>query len=861
MRHRVIRNGLIAFAALLVLAIAAGAIAIARFDPNDFKPRIVAAVQQATGRQLTLNGPISLRPSLWPTVALHDVSLANPPGFSRPAMATLQQLDVQLALWPLLFRAVEIERLVLIKPDIQLETDAKGRNNWSFAPPHAAAPAQPAQTTQAPQTGGTQSATQISVNHLRIEDGTLHYRDDGTGRSMTLALHRFDASASSPQRPLHLTADAAYDGTPFTLAATLGPVARLLDPDATTPWPVQATLQSGSARLSVDGSLRQPLQGHGYDVALIGNIPDLAALNRLLPNTQLPPLHDVRFSTRLREQENQPPEISALTLQVGASDLDSVQPGLRLQALDVSAPSLTQPMQLKLQAQLASAPLQLAGTVGSPAALLGTPVAGKQSWPVDLTGQAAGADLAVKGQVAQPKLLKGVDLQISARAADLAALGPILHQKMPALKSVAFSARVTDGSGGLAHQVTLHDLKLTMPEADLSGDMSLALGARPDVTAKLTAGRIDADALMAAFRPMAATPPANPAQPAPPPPAPAPRPSASGPLIPDTPLPFALLRTADADIALTAKAVKSGGAEYRNIATHLVLRNGKLRLDPFTADLPQGHVTLTLDADGSVAQPPVALTLHAPALALKPLFAALHQPDFASGNVDVQADLHGAGTSLHAIAAGLDGSVGLAMEHGTVDVQLLEKLLGPALAKANVLSLLTHGGTSQVECFAFRMDARHGIGEVRALTLSSSALSFDGGGSVNLGNETLALNLRPQGRIGGTGFVVPLRITGSLRDPNVAVNAAAAAGSDLGALAGSLGSGSSLGAIAGVLMGGKQVAGGVSCAGPLAIARGQKPPAQAAPAQAAPAQTAPAKPAAKPALPRNPADLLKQFLR
>src|SRR5690242_7091895 len=102
MRRRVIRNGLLGFAALLVLAVAAGAIYIARLDPNSFKPRIIAAVQQATGRQLTLNGAISLHPSLWPVVELRDASLANPPGFSRPAMATLQRLDVQLALWPLL---------------------------------------------------------------------------------------------------------------------------------------------------------------------------------------------------------------------------------------------------------------------------------------------------------------------------------------------------------------------------------------------------------------------------------------------------------------------------------------------------------------------------------------------------------------------------------------------------------------------------------------------------------------------------------------------------------------------------------------------------------------------------------------
>ena len=92
-------------------------------------------------------------------------------------------------------------------------------------------------------------------------------------------------------------------------------------------------------KLSAEGSIRQPLQGKGYDVALIGNIPDLATLSPMAAGTQLPPLHDVRFSTRLRDQGHAMPEITALTLQVGRLRPGSIQPGLQLQALDVSAPS------------------------------------------------------------------------------------------------------------------------------------------------------------------------------------------------------------------------------------------------------------------------------------------------------------------------------------------------------------------------------------------------------------------------------------------------------------------------------------------------------------------------------------------
>lgn len=857
MTRRILRIGLIAFAGLLVLVVAAGAIATARFDPNTLKPRIVAAVQQATGRQLSLKGAISLRPSLWPTAELSDVALANPPGFSRPDMATLERLDVQLALWPLLFREVQIEQLVLVKPDIRLETNAQGSANWRFTPaPAEAAPAK--QQPAAPQPASSGESTAISVADLRIENGTFSYRDDATGRSSVLILNKLDAHAASPQANLKLTADGSYDRTAFTLAGTFGSLQRLLDSASQTPWPVQASVQIGSAKLSADGSLRQPLQARGYSVALMGNVPDVAALAPLLPTATLPPLHDLRFSARVADNGSTVPTVTELTLHAGAAELDSVQPGLKLEALDVSAARLNDTMHVKLQGALQQAPLALSGTLGPPAALLATSKPAKP-YPVDLSGSIASAKLTVKGTIDQPVTLKGVNLQLGVDAPDLAALSALAHRPLPAGQSVAFTGRLVDQSGGLAHGFLLRDMQLHVPAAQMAGEIGVTLSKPPTVTAKLDAQQVDADTLAAAFRPAeTAAPVANPgATPAPTTPAPAPAPATPQPaqrLFPDTPLPFAMLRQANADVAVTAKEVKSGGTVYRDVKAHLLLRDGKLRLDPFAAELPEGHLALTLSADGSAKAPPVAITVHAPGLALQPLLAALHQPAYATGKLEVRADLHGVGLSPHAIAAGLDGTVGVALQHGTVDTALLEKLLGPALAKANVLSLLGQRGDSQVECFAFRMDAQHGIGEVRTLVLSSSLLSLDGSGSVNLGDETLALRVRPQGRVGGTGFVVPVRVTGSLRDPAVSMDAAGAVQADIGSLAG--GKASPLGLLAGVLGGSKQqVGGGESCAGPLALARGEKVPEQP-PAAAAKAPAA--QPAAKPA---NPADLLRRFLR
>jgi uncharacterized protein involved in outer membrane biogenesis len=304
---------------------------------------------------------------------------------------------------------------------------------------------------------------------------------------------------------------------------------------------------------------------------------------------------------------------------------------------------------------------------------------------------------------------------------------------------------------------------------------------------------------------------------------------ASGTMIPDTPIPFAPLRLADADVKLNIAQLKTGGALYRAIAGHIVLRNGKLQIDPLSADLPEGHVNASLSADAAQQNPPVAIRAQIPALALQPLLAAMGKPEMINGSLNVQADLHGAGTTPHAIASTLDGSFSVTMGKGTIDNRLLGSTLASVLREINMLDLVGRGGTSQVECFVANATASHGVATFHPLAFASSLLTMDGGGSVNLGNETLDLRVRPQGRVAGTEIVVPMRISGPWRSPATAPDAAAAVTQNAGSVAGAvLGQTTPLGAIAGAL-GGKQLLGGseAGCGSPGPAANPTAPGVQA----------------------------------
>jgi AsmA protein len=844
------RYGLSGVGAVVVLAVGIGAVLIARFDPNSLKPRLIAAVQQATGRELALYGPISLKPSLWPTLELRDVTFANPPGYSRPQMATLDRLDLRLAVLPLLRGRYEIVRLVLGHPDILLEVDAQGHPNWQFTPAAGATPpgsagapnggglaagSPAANGNPAPQAGNpatsSGSGTRISVHDVQIEDATLGFRDDRTGRTQTLTVPELTAKSTASDAPLTLAANAVYNGVALKLGGQVGPLARLQQPDADTPWPVKLTLAAAGATVSIDGALTHPLQGRGYTLTVDGTVPDLAALAPLLPGAHLPPLHDVHLGTQLIDSGGPVPVVEQASLHLGAADLGAYVAGLDVVSVDIEAPKQNQPVRIAARLSLANTPIALTAVVGAPGTLLttgqpATPV------PVDITLQAATASLTVKGAVAHPDTLAGADLALNATIPDLSVLSGLAHRALPAVTQIAFQGHLADAAGGLLHGATLGGIKLTSAAGDLSGDLGMTVGPPPALTGKLHADRIDADALLAAAgkpvtnpAPASGAPPASAAKSAAPP---QPRAAGTGRLFPDTPIPFNLLRRADTDLAVSVGDLKTGGSDYHSIVLHLVVQGGKLRLDPLSADLPEGSLSASLSVDATATAPPVALVLHAPGLEVAPLLAAAGLPGYAAGRLEVYADLQGTGDTPHAIAAGLDGSLGLAMQNGTIDPRLLQQLLGPVLQKGNLPGLLSRAGSGDLRCFALRADMQHGVAALRALTLNSSVLSLDGSGSINLGEETLALQLRPQGRLGGTGFVVPLRVTGPIRSPDVAINALGTAESNAGTVAGVvIGGATPLGLLGGVIGGNKLLGGAApeSCAGPLALARGQAPPA------------------------------------
>ncbi|MGZ5045598.1 MAG: AsmA family protein, partial [Methylobacter sp.] len=68
-------------AAMVLLLIVAVCILPFVINPNDFKPEIIAAVKDKTGRELVLDGELKLSLFPWAGISTEKIALSNAPEF------------------------------------------------------------------------------------------------------------------------------------------------------------------------------------------------------------------------------------------------------------------------------------------------------------------------------------------------------------------------------------------------------------------------------------------------------------------------------------------------------------------------------------------------------------------------------------------------------------------------------------------------------------------------------------------------------------------------------------------------------------------------------------------------------------
>ncbi|CAP56216.1 conserved protein [Gluconacetobacter diazotrophicus PA1 5] len=743
-------------AAVVLVAGSATMAARAMIDPASLRQQAVAAVWRQTGRVLRV-GTLDVRILPYPSVSVRDLALSDMAGGARPDMLTATGLDARLAILPLLHHEIRLEDVRLTHPDLLVERMADGRANWQMHPQPDTAPA-------ASNPGGSSHSARwaVRIGSVRVRDAVVTWDDRQAHGTGTVALDRvaldgLTGSAPSFDVQGHRPADA---GAGFTMQGQVGP---LVTPSS-DPWKVRvqaAFLLDGQpgGSLGLDGALSDPAHLRGYDVTLHATAGQVSGLNRLFVHAGLPDVRNVDLAARIVDMADgdaaPQPGLRMLHLRAGPVDAGQVVPALRLDHLAIDAPTPADHMTIQAAGTYGARPFDLHGTVGT----LSETIAAARSrlgspMPLDLSGDVAGAALHGGGSIGGGQS----DLDLHVAADRLALPGDRVLDHLTADAHVAMQ-------GG--DSVRLSGLRVMPPQMALAGGLDFTrhggTGGVPLLGGRIRADRLDLDALHITAPHAAAPTPRAPAPDTTAPAAPAPAPAPA-----DAVLPFDRLRRMNIDLDLAASQLRLNGDDYHDALAHVLLRGGRLVIDPLRADGAGRHLngTITVDASGDV--PRLSASVGSLVLPAEWVAAQAGIPASVHGALQMVGVLDTQGTTRAALRSALAGHLGLSLVNGQIDGAALGRLLGPGAAGAAQDAL---GG---LRCFGVHMALGGGQATLDTIGMQTRRLSVTGHGTVGLVRQDLDLHLVPQLLIGSTGAAMPVEIGGTIQAPQPRLDPAGA---------------------------------------------------------------------------------------
>jgi uncharacterized protein involved in outer membrane biogenesis len=215
MQENPMRKLAIIVVVLVVIAVVAILALPHLIDINQYRGQTQAQLQKSLNRPVQL-GEMSL--GIFPLrVEVKDVTIGDDPSFdSKVPFAQVGELDVSIALLPLLSKNIEVDSLELKQAKIELIHNARDVWNFSTAGSSAAAPpaqptppSQPQQAAKQPPAQAAPSASGgFTLNKLRMTDGQVAVTDYQKHQPRAVYDH------------IDVTLKDYAPGTPFSIDAT-----------------------------------------------------------------------------------------------------------------------------------------------------------------------------------------------------------------------------------------------------------------------------------------------------------------------------------------------------------------------------------------------------------------------------------------------------------------------------------------------------------------------------------------------------------------------------------------------------------------------------------------------------------------
>lgn len=419
-----------------------------------------------------------------------------------------------------------------------------------------------------------------------------------------------------------------------------------------------------------------------------------------------------------------------------------------LDEMTAAAGSIDTPVVIAAKGSLNEKIFEVSGKLGSVAQM----TSADGVYPVNIEAETLGVVTSYVGTLGTPGGSVSAEGQLKVAIASLkttlseaAALVPALKD-VPEIKAdkIDLSAQVSfDGK-----MASLGGMTLLAGKTDLAGNVKATLGGRPNIEASLTSNLIDLDELLPASEEKAA---------------PAPKP-ADGRVFPNDPLPLDGLKVVDAKLSFDGKKIIVQGNHIEDTAVRLTLKGGNLQVSTLSAMVAGTKVLGSVGLNGASAVPGLVAKLSAAGLDYGELLKQRGMTDIATGKLDANIDIKGAGGSVRALMASLNGGLFVKTENGRINSSALN------IVSSDVMSVFPGFNSKDdktLKCAVVNFDIKDGIASAKSIVVETGGLSAVGVGTADLREEKLNLVIDPRAKQASlaSAAIVPVAITGTFLAP------------------------------------------------------------------------------------------------
>ncbi|MEO9903743.1 AsmA family protein [Nisaea sp.] len=308
---RILKISLLSLLGLLVVLGVGLSVYLASLDEEDVKQIIAEQVQKATGRTLTIAGPLTYELSWNPRVRVEDVRFQNAIWAGDEDMVSLGALELKLDLNRVFDGILVVENLFIEHARLNLHREADGRANWLFDSGKT-------DEEKGDESGPSHSSIFPIIESVTLINVDVVYSDEVEGQQHLVEIDSIDLDAPDFENPVEAIVKMSINGKRIDIAGTLPPAVALGDASAPQPFDIsgealgQPFRVAGKLLFAYEDGVPANVAVQGLEARLFSS--DIAGDLKLDTAGRVPSL-----SGTLKSQLMDLRQIEALTSAVGSS--------------------------------------------------------------------------------------------------------------------------------------------------------------------------------------------------------------------------------------------------------------------------------------------------------------------------------------------------------------------------------------------------------------------------------------------------------------------------------------------------------------------------------------------------------------